>query len=63
MDFLYPENVKTRKVREHVIRCYEVANPSKLDEVDKFVERYQGREHVLFAQLKHKYEKYPECRY
>jgi hypothetical protein len=51
-----------RKVRERVMRCYEVADPTKISEVDKFVERYRGREHILFAQLKSKYEKYPECR-
>jgi hypothetical protein len=51
-----------RKVRERVMRCYEVANPTKISEVDKFIERYRGREHILFAQLKSKYEKYPECR-
>ncbi len=63
MDYLYPENAKARVVRERVIRCYEAANPSKVDEVDKFVERYKGREHVLFAQLRTKYQKYPECQY
>eukprot|EP01040_Poterioochromonas_malhamensis_P008826 gene8826-9561_t len=63
MDFLYPQAAADRKVRDRVLRCYEVANPSKVAEVDKFVERYRGREHILFSQLRAKYEKYPECQY
>jgi hypothetical protein len=61
MDYLYPQSKMERKVRERVMRCYEVANPTKISEVDKFIERYRGREHILFAQLKNKYERYPEC--
>jgi hypothetical protein len=61
MDFFYPEAAKERKIRERVLRCYEAANPSKISEVDKFIERYKGREHVLFSQLKNKYERIPEC--
>lgn len=60
-DMYYPEAAALRKVRERVVRCYEVANPSKISEVDKFIDKYKGRSHVLFAQLRTKYQKYPEC--
>jgi hypothetical protein len=61
MDFIYPEAAKARRIRDQVVRCYEVANPSKVADVDKFLEKYQGREHILFAQLRTKYEKIPQC--
>lgn len=61
MDFLYPEAAKMRKVTERVTRCYEAANPSKLSEVDKFIQKYKGKEESLFAQLRNKYPKHPEC--
>lgn len=63
MDFMYPEAKTERIVRDRVISCYEAANPTKLSEVDRFVKRYKGKEHVLFAQLKAKYPKVPECQY
>jgi hypothetical protein len=58
---MYPEAKEQRIVRDRVRKCYEVANPSKLNEVDKIVEKYKGREHALFAQLRAKYAKYREC--
>jgi hypothetical protein len=61
MDYFYPEAAAERKVRDRVLRCYEAANPTKVSEVDKFVQKYKGREHALFAQLRNKYEKFPEC--
>lgn len=63
MDFFYPEAANERKVKERVMKCYEAANPTKISEVDKFIKRYKGKEHVLFAQLRNKYEKFPECQY
>lgn len=58
---MYPEAKAHRVVRDRVTKCYEAANPSKLNEVDKIVEKYKGREHALFAQLRSKYGKHPEC--
>lgn len=58
---MYPEAKALRQTRERVTRCYESANPAKLNEVDKIVDKYRGREHVLFAQLRAKYPKHSEC--
>lgn len=58
---MYPEAAQLRKVRENVVRCYEAANPTKLAEVDAFIEKYSGRQHVLYAKLRNKYHKFPEC--
>lgn len=60
---MYPTAAKERRIRERVVRCYEAANPTKLAEVDKFIARYRDREYALFAQLRTKYEKFPECQY
>lgn len=61
MDYLYPTDAIARRIRERVVKCYEAANPSKLKDVDRFIEKYKGNEHKLFAVLKGKYEKVPEC--
>lgn len=61
MDFVYPEAAKVRRVKDRVVKCYEAANPSKLSDVDKFIEKYKGKEEALFAQLRNKYPKHPEC--
>lgn len=61
MDYMNPEAAKIRKFRERVVRCYEAANPSKLSEVDDLIAKYQNKEHILFAKLRGKYEKFPEC--
>ena len=61
IDMMYPEAKAERIVRDRVTRCYEAANPSKVHEVDKIVKKYKGRDRALFAQLRNKYEKYPEC--
>ena len=61
MDIMYPEAKAERIIKERVTRCYEVANPTKLSEVDKIVDKYKGRERALYAQLRMKYIKFPEC--
>lgn len=58
---MYPEAKAQRLIKERVIKCYEVANPTKLSEIDKIVEKYKGRERALYAQLRAKYEKFPQC--
>ena len=60
-DMMYPEAKEQRLIRDRVTKCYEAANPTKLSEVDKITEKYRGREHVLFAQLRSKYAKHSEC--
>lgn len=62
---MYPEEAKRRDIRQrtlaYVNRCYEVANPSKLSEVEHLVDKYYNREDKLVNQLRAKYAKYPEC--
>ena len=58
---MYPEQKALRLIKERVIRCYEVANPAKLDDIDRIVEKYKGREIALYAQLRNKYPKIPQC--
>jgi len=61
IDYMYPEAAATRKFKEKIMNCYEIANPTKLSDVDKFIAKYQGRETALYAQLRNKYRKVPEC--
>ncbi len=61
MDYLDPDSAAERRIRERVVKCYEAANPQKMSEIDKFIKKYKGKEYSLFAQLRNKYEKYPEC--
>lgn len=62
MDYLDPEGARVRQTRQPLEKCYNAANPSKVDEIDYIMKKYQGREQRLFAQLRTKYgEKHPEC--
>ena len=60
-----PEAARERdmknRVTEHVRRCYSVANPTKLDDVERFVAKYKGHEDKLLASLREKYYKFSEC--
>ena len=49
--FLFYQEASARKYKEKVVQCYNVANPKKLDEVDKILKKYKGNEHVLFSQV------------
>lgn len=63
-DKLYPEEAKARVLRERVVKCYSSADPSKLPQVDSFLRKYRGKEHILFHSLKDKYgRKHPSCDY
>jgi len=61
VDYIYPEAAAARKIKERVAGCYEIANPSKMADVDKFIAKYKGRESALYAQLRNKYHKVPDC--
>ena len=39
------------KIRSRLVKCYTVADPSKLSKIDHFMEKYEGREMALFAQV------------
>lgn len=60
-DYFFPESTKALILKNKVVKCYLAANPTKIGEVDKFLEKYKGRENILFANLKEKYYKIPEC--
>ena len=62
MDIIYPDYAKANAITSKVNRCYASADMSKLDQVPKFVEKYKGNEHRLFAILTDKYgDKHHEC--
>ena len=61
MDYVDPDAAVTRKIRQPLEKCYHAANPEKVNEIDKIMLKYKGSEQKLFAQLRSKYEKYPEC--
>jgi hypothetical protein len=58
---MYPEAKALREMKARVTKCYEVANPTKLSEIDNIVEKYKNKERTLFAQLRNKYTKFPQC--
>jgi hypothetical protein len=60
-DLLNPDGAQTGRTREALVKCYTVADPSKLGNVEDLLEKYQGRERALFAKLRTKYEKEPAC--
>ena len=67
IDYMNPGAAQERQIKnritEHVTRCYNVANPKKLDDVERFVEKYKGQEDKLLANLREKYgHKFAECR-
>ena len=63
-DKLYPEEAKARALRDRVVKCYSSADPSKLPQIDSFLRKYRGKEHILFHSLKDKYgKKHPSCDY
>jgi hypothetical protein len=45
------------------VKCYTVADPAKLDNVEGLLVKHEGREQALFAKLRTKYEKVPQCNY
>jgi hypothetical protein len=61
IDILYPEAAATRRIRDKVIACYEVANPEKVSNIDEVMNKYKGKESLLVYRLAEKYGKYEEC--
>jgi hypothetical protein len=62
MDYVYPENAKIRNIQQPLEKCYNVANPEKVSEIEYIMRKYKGREQKLFAQLRTKYGKtHQEC--
>lgn len=46
-----------KSAREKLRKFYEVHNPEKLSDIDFLLEKYEGREDVLFRKLQRKYER------
>jgi hypothetical protein len=62
MDFLYPEAAQNRLLHDRLLRCYDVANPEKVKDIDHILKKYKGKEGRLFAMVTDKYgEDYPAC--
>lgn len=61
-DMMYPGAAQERVLREKLVRCYEVANPTKLNDIDDILKKANKRYTKLLAGLKNKYgEKYVQC--
>lgn len=60
-DMMYPEAAVARMNRDKVQRCYSAAKPREVVDIDKIMKKYAGRETTLFATLRNKYNKFPEC--
>lgn len=60
-DMMYPEAAAARMNRDKVQRCYSAAKPKEVVDIDKIMKRYAGKETTLFATLRNKYSKFPEC--
>ncbi|CAE7588924.1 unnamed protein product [Symbiodinium sp. CCMP2592] len=46
--------------RERMIRIYQQHNPSKLNEIDQLMSKYNGQEHVMYLKICNKYKVQPE---
>ena len=62
-DMAYPEAAHVRRIYDNVYKCYNaVGDVEKINSIDRFIEKYEGREKKLYAQLRAKYgEEFPEC--
>lgn len=49
------------KIEDRVRECYKVANPSKLNDVSKIVQKYAKKPEKLYRQLDSKYNQFGEC--
>ena len=68
MNTFYPQSTFTSaageplwKIEDRVRECYKVANPSKLNDVHKFVSKYGKTPEKLYRQLDSKYSQHVEC--
>jgi len=62
-DMMYPEAANTRRIYDNVYKCYNaVGDVDKINSIDRFIEKYDGREKALYTQLRAKYGmEFPEC--
>lgn len=60
-DIMYPKAAAARTIRDKIQRCYSAAKPKEVVDIEKIMKKYDGRETALFANLRNKYSKFPEC--
>lgn len=60
-DMMYPKAAADRLIRERLNRCYAAAKPKEVVDIDKIIKKYLGKEKTLFATLRNKYSKHPDC--
>lgn len=60
-DMVYPEAAAERMIRSRLQRCYSAAKPNEVVDLDKILKKYKKKENTLFATLRNKYSKFPEC--
>jgi hypothetical protein len=62
-DYMYPEAANTRRIYDNVYKCYNaVGDIDKINSIDRFVAKYEGKERSLYSQLRAKYgDEFPEC--
>lgn len=61
MDYFNPTAAHKLQYRKVLTRCFEAADSSQLPKIDSYLEKYDGRENIMFAKLRRKYPKIPEC--
>jgi hypothetical protein len=60
-DYFYPQEAVLRAMRTRLEKCYTVAKPGEVVDVDKILKKYKGKEDILFSILRTKYPKFGEC--
>lgn len=63
-DIMYPQDAMVVAIRQRMVACYTVANPSKLTEIDSLLSKNKKKEIKLLIGLSKKYgSEYDECVY
>lgn len=62
-DMYNPEAANERRIYDNVYKCYNaVGDVDKINSIDKFILKYNGKERSLYSQLRAKYgQEFPEC--
>lgn len=58
---MYPLQASERKIRQRITPCIEVANPSKVADIDEYARKYAGKESIIYNKLRRKYSTIEEC--
>ena len=60
-EMIWPPDQNQVIARKILVNCYTIADPSKLNNVDSLLRKYEGREPKLLARIADKYPDTPEC--